>query len=88
MEQQYIYFLLGIILGLAIALYWYADRKEKLQKQFDMDKKLFSTKELDKALENAVVGMQNTMKQVKRELTEEEKNQIITDCLKSEMLVK
>ena len=87
MEQQYIYFILGIVLGLSIALYIYGDRREKLKKQFDTDKRLFSTEKLDRALKNAVEGMQRNMKQIKRELTEEEKNQIISDCLKEESLV-
>lgn len=85
--EQYIYFILGIILGLSIALYIYADRKEKLQKQLDMDKRLFSTEKLDRALEKAVEGMQKNMKQIKRELTEEEKNEILSNCLKEESLV-
>ena len=82
--EQYIYFILGIVLGLSIALYLYADRKEKLQKQFDLDKRLFSTEKLDKALEKAVKDMQTNMKHLRRELTEEEKNQILLDCLKEE----
>lgn len=88
MEQQYIYFILGLVLGISIALYIYGDKKEKLQKQFNIDKRLFSTEKLDRALKKAVEGMQRHMKQEKRELTEEEKNEIISNCLKEETLVK
>lgn len=78
----YVYFILGIVLGLALATYIYLAREEKIEKVIESNKRIFSTKKLDLALENAVDLISNTIKEEKRELTEEEKDNIIFDCLK------
>lgn len=76
----YHYFILGIILGIAISLYIFASREEKIQKEIIINQKLFSTKKLNQALERAVNLMQLQIKSLNRELTEEEKDNIIYKC--------
>lgn len=78
----YVYFILGIVLGLALATYIYLAREEKIEKVIESNKRIFSTKKLDLALENAVDLISNTIREEKRELTEEEKDNIIFDCLR------
>lgn len=76
----YAYFILGTILGLAIGLYIIADREEKIQKEIELQQRIFSTKKLDQALEKAVNIMKARIASLNRELTEEEKDRIIYDC--------
>jgi Flp pilus assembly protein TadB len=76
----YTYFVLGIVLGLAIGAYYMADREEKIQKEIAMQQRIFSTKKLDKALDKAVGIMKSRIDTLNRELTEEEKDRIIYDC--------
>lgn len=76
----YTYFILGIILGLAIGIYFIADREEKIQKEIEIQQRIFSTKKLDSALEKAVEIMKSRISNLNRELTEEEKDKIIYDC--------
>ena len=78
----YIYFILGIVLGLALATYIYLLREEKIEKIIQSNKRIYSTEKLDKALENAVNNITNLIKEKKRELTEDEKNNIIFESLK------
>ena len=76
----YSYFVLGIVLGLAIGVYFIADREEKIQKEIEIQQRIFSTKKLYMALEKAVDIMKSRIKNLNRELTEEEKDKIIYDC--------
>lgn len=78
----YVYFILGIILGLALATYIYLYREEKIEAAIESNKRIYSTKKLDTALENAVTKISNSISEKKRELTEEEKDNIIFDCIK------
>ena len=55
----YIYFILGIVLGLALATYIYLLREEKIEKIIQSNKRIYSTEKLDKALENAVNNITN-----------------------------
>lgn len=87
MEQIYIYFIMGIVFGLALATNFFLAREEKIEKIIESNKRLFSTKKLDVALENAVDLITNSIKEEKRELTEEEKDNILFDCLKKVNLV-
>lgn len=80
----YTYFILGIILGLALATYVFLYREEKIERVIESNKRIYSTRKLDIALENAVNRISNTIEEKKRELTEEEKDNIIFDCLKRE----
>ncbi len=76
----YTYFILGIVLGLAIGVYYIADREEKIQREIQIQQQIFSTKKLDTALDKAVDIMKSRIKCLNRELTEEEKDKIIYDC--------
>lgn len=78
--EIYAYFVLGIVLGLAIGMYYIADREEKIQKEIEIQQRIFSTKKLDQALEKAVDIMKSRIRNLDRELTEEEKDKIIYDC--------
>ena len=85
--DKYTYFILGILLGLGIAIYFWASREEKIENQIRIDKKMFSTEKLDKTMETVVERITNNIKEVKRELTEEEKNEIIIQCYKEKFLL-
>jgi len=76
----YQYFILGILLGIGISLYIFANREEKINKEIIMNKRLFSSKKLDKSLEKAVNLMRLQIQSLNRELTEEEKDNIIYKC--------
>lgn len=79
--EKYIFLVLGMILGVAISLYVYAIKKERVFKRIKTDQDNFSTAKLDSALEKAVQQMQRQMNVVGRKLTEDEKNEIIFECL-------
>ena len=84
----YTYFILGIILGLALATYIYLYREEKIEKTIESNKRIYSTDKLDKALEIAVKKISYSIQEKKRELTEDEKNYIIFNCLNCEDILK
>ena len=86
-KYTYFYFVLGILLGLGIAIYFWASREEKIENQIKSDRKMFSTEKLDKTMETVVERITNNIKEVKRELTEEEKNEIIMQCYKEKFLL-
>lgn len=44
--NEYTYFVLGILLGLGIAIYLWANREEKIENKIKQDQKIFSTKYL------------------------------------------
>lgn len=79
--EKYMFMGLGVILGIAIALYFYGVKKDQYAKRIKNDQEYFSTKRLDEALEKAVQAMQSKMKYLGRKLTEEEKNEIIFEYL-------
>ena len=80
--DKYMYLILGILLGIAIMAYFWADREEKIERKIKYDQKLFSTKKLDTAMENTVEIISQRINELKRELTEEEKDEIIARCCK------
>ncbi|MCI8617441.1 MAG: hypothetical protein HFJ60_04265 [Clostridia bacterium] len=80
--DQYTYFILGIILGLSIAVYFFLNREEKIEKTIKLNQKIFSSKKLDNTMENVVDRIRNKVGELKRDLTEEEKNEIIEQCYK------
>ena len=82
MTDKYIYLFLGLILGLLIAIYYFISREEKIERKIIINQKIYSTEKLNKTMKNVVEKINNTVKEVKRELTEEEKNKIITECYK------
>lgn len=80
--NQYTYFALGIVLGISLAVYYFMNMEEKIESQIKLDQKIYSTKRLDTAMENVVENINKKIKELKRELTEDEKNEIIEQCYK------
>ena len=80
--NQYTYFVLGILLGIGLAVFYFMNREEKIEKQIETDQKIYSTEILDVTMENVVKNINEKIKELKRELTEEEKNEIIVQCYK------
>ena len=82
--NQYTYFALGIVLGISLAVYYFMNREEKIENRIKLDQKIYSTKLLDITMESVVKKINEKIKEVKRELTEDEKNEIIKDCYKEQ----
>jgi len=82
MSENYIYLFIGIILGLLTAIYYFISREEKIEKKIMINQKMYSTKKLDETMKKVVDKINSAMKQTKKELTEEEKNEIINECYK------
>ena len=80
--NQYTYFALGIVLGISLAVYYFMNREEKIESQIKLDQKIYFTKRLNTAMENVVENINKKIKELKRELTEDEKNEIIEQCYK------
>lgn len=85
--NEYTYFVLGILLGLGISIYFWANREEKIENKIKQDQKIFSTKKLDMTMETVVERISNNIKELKRELTEDEKNEIIIQCYKGKFFL-
>lgn len=83
MTDKYVYLILGVILGAAIVIYWWANREEKIEYEIKMNRKVFSTPKLETTMENIVDKIKVKVSEVKRELTEDEKNEIIKICLQN-----
>ena len=83
MTDKYIYLILGVILGGAIVIYWWANREEKIEREIQMNQKVFSTLKLDSTMETIVMKIESKISEVERELTEDEKNEIIENCLQN-----
>ena len=82
--NQYTYFALGIVLGISLAVYYFMNREEKIESRIKLDQKIYSTKLLDITMESVVKKINEKIKEVKRELTEDEKNEIIKECYKEQ----
>lgn len=82
MEEKYIYLILGIVLGIGIAVYYFVSREERIEKKIISNQKVYSTEKLDATMKKVVDKINIRIKEMKRELTEEEKNKIITECYK------
>ena len=41
--NQYTYFVLGILLGIGLAVFYFMNREEKIEKQIETDQKIYST---------------------------------------------
>lgn len=80
--EKYIYLILGVILGIAIEMYYMAKREEKIEKTIKSNQKTYSTEKLDITMESVVEKIDLKISEVKRELTEDEKNEIIIQCYK------
>lgn len=86
MNDKYVYLILGVILGAAIVIYWWANREEKIEKTIMNNQKVFSTDKLDKTMATVVEKIRYKINEVKRDLTEDEKNEIIENCLKQNFI--
>ena len=84
--NQYTYFALGIVLGISLAVYYFMNREEKIEKRIVLDQQIYSTPKVDKTLDNGVDKINLKIKEFKRELTEEEKNEIIKQCYQEKFL--
>ena len=82
--NQYTYFALGIVLGISLAVYYFMNREEKIESRIKLDQKIYSTKLLDITMESVVKKINEKIKEVKRELTEDEKNEIIKEFYKEQ----
>ena len=82
--NQYTYFALGIVLGISLAVYYFMNREEKIESRIKLDQKIYSTKLLDITMDSVVKKINEKIKEVKRELTEDEKNEIIKECYKEQ----
>ncbi len=82
MIDKYIYLFLGLLLGLLIAIYYFISREEKIEYKIRINQKMYSTEKLDETMEKVVDRINIAVRQEKRELTEEEKNEIIVECYK------
>ena len=82
--NQYTYFALGIVLGISLAVYYFMNREEKIESRIKLDQKIYSTKLLDITMESVVKKINEKVKEVKRELTEDAKNEIIKECYKEQ----
>ena len=82
--NQYTYFALVIVLGISLAVYYFMNREEKIESRIKLDQKIYSTKLLDITMESVVKKINEKIKEVKRELTEDEKNEIIKECYKEQ----
>ena len=80
--NQYTYFALCIVLGISLAVYYFMNREEKIEKRIKLDQKIYSTQRLDTTMESVVENINKKIKELKRELTEDEKNEIIEQCYK------
>lgn len=85
--NQYTYFALGIILGLALAVWYFVNKEEKIEKTIQYNQKVFSTKKLDITMRSVVDRINDKIKEVKRELTEDEKNEIIVQCYSEKFMM-
>lgn len=74
----YTYFILGIILGVSIAVYFYERNKERAY----YNSSIFISERLKRALDDSAKIIYNKIIEQKRELTEEEKDEIIRECYK------
>ena len=76
METEVIYFILGLVLGISIAIYFYESAKEKAA----ITGEKFVSKKLRIALNNSSDIIYQKIKELKRDLTESEKDEIIREC--------
>ncbi len=82
MIENYIYLFLGLLLGAGISLYLYISREEKIENKIKANQKIYSSEKLDETMKAVVDKINIAVKKEKRELTEEERNEIIIECYK------
>jgi len=82
--ENYAYLAIGIVMGIAISVYVVSSMNEKARKEIETNRRIFSSKLVESALDRAVDQIEMLISQNKRELSEDEKNEIIFDCLSKE----
>ena len=80
--EKYIYLIVGIVLGGLIVLYYYLDREERITRTILSNQKVYSTKKLNAAMQTVVDRIRIKKNEVKRDLTEEEKDDIVIQSYK------
>lgn len=76
--------IIGFILGVAVSVYIWASHSEKKDKKIELNRVLFSSKKLEQIINSSSELISNKVATLKRQLTEEEKNEIIAKCCKDE----
>lgn len=61
---------------------FFVSREERREETIEVTRKVFSTKQLDNTMKLVVDRIKLKITKVERELTEEEKNEIIKQCCK------
>ena len=82
MLDKYAYLVLGVILGAAIVVYWWISREQRIEREIQANQEVFSTSKLDTTMQEIVDKIKVQMRFLKRKLTEDEKNEIIENCIK------
>lgn len=82
MLDKYTYLVLGVILGAAIVVYWWIGREQRIEREIQANQEVFSTSKLDTTMQEIVKKIKIQMRSLKRKLTEDEKNEIIENCIK------
>ena len=82
MLDKYAYLVLGVILGAAIVVYWWISREQRIEREIQANQEVFSTSKLDTTMQEIVDKIKVQMSFLKRKLTEDEKNEIIENCIK------
>ena len=81
------YFGLGILLGLGISIYYMVSREEKIEKRMLLSRQIYTTKKLNQTMESVIEKISGDVERLKRELTEEEKNEIIMQCYNQKFML-
>ena len=81
------YFGLGILLGLGISIYYMVSREEKIEKRMILSRQIYTTKKLNQTMESVIEKISGDVERLKRELTEEEKNEIIMQCYNQKFML-
>jgi len=82
MLDKYTYLVLGVMLGAAIVVYWWIGREQRIEREIQANQEVFSTSKLDTTMQEIVEKIKIQMRFLKRKLTEDEKNEIIENCIK------
>ena len=80
--NQYTYFVLGIILGISIAIVYFLNREEKEERILRFNQKIFSSNKLNNMLDAVSEKIVIKIEELDRDLTDDEKDAIISECYK------
>lgn len=71
-----------MVIGIAIAVNFFTNREERIENTIKLNKKIFSTEKLDITMETVLDRIADKVTELKRDLTEDERNDIISQCYK------